>query len=247
MTQRHWCSELNPSPLAHHSCPGLCQRFCEPKSRGYQATRRTAQGLRTLPNWLHEEYYRSKTTDKDPWAAHAHHPTWVKAFPQKYRVKVEPIWRNYTHEPTWDFAEVIIDVFIFAEAFDIPRLRHDVIDRLLWCHNKEFDYGHAISFVLTENIKMAYDNTKPGSKLRKVLVYGWCEFLDEETKKDDRVLAELPQEFLIDAWKHTLEFGVNDCSAIGVREFHDHNNKEEVRGCEVRVVNVWEGWDLLEK
>ena len=52
----------------------------------------------------------------------------------------------------WEHADIAIDMFIFAQTFEVSRLRQDAVDRLVWCHNTAYDDGTGGSFVSTAAI-----------------------------------------------------------------------------------------------
>jgi hypothetical protein len=94
--------------------------------------------------------------------------------------------------------EFAIEVLIFAETFNIPRLRQNAIDRLVWCHNIVNKADARGKFVSPAAIRRACANTKFGSGVRKILAFGWCDYEDEDRRKNEAVLKALPQEFFDD-------------------------------------------------
>jgi hypothetical protein len=99
-----------------------------------------------------------------------------------------------------------IEVFIFAEAFGIPLLRQDAIDRLVGIHDLAPEHDEQGSFVSTAAIRSAYKKTKAGSALRFSL-YLNGDYGDEGSQEDETVLAELPQEFVKDVHKNLSRGG----------------------------------------
>ena len=63
-----------------------------------------------------------------------------------------------------------------------------------------------------------------GSKLRKILEDGWCEFEDKEKLQDRRLLNMLPKDFLVDAWiKHRVDgVEITGHGNIGGCGYHEH-------------------------
>jgi hypothetical protein len=188
--------------------------------------------------WLYEEYYRY-TDDRDLWRDLPRRPRWILEMDacNPRNDDMDPlIWHQWERN-VWAFAEVAVDVYIFAQTFDIPRLRQDAMDRLLWCHNEEYVDSLSPGFIHASSIQKAYENTRPGSKLREILVYGWCEMMEARDLQEKAVAEALPREFLADIALHY----VNNCGKegcygnIGGHEYHEHRS-EEKRDCVVRVV-----------
>jgi len=90
-------------------------------------------------------------------------------------------------------------MYIFASRYEIPRLRQDAIDRLVWCNNWMFidyienpDYYH--NHISITAIETLYRNTKPGDPLRGLLGEGYHDYGDQR----DVALGQLPKDFLVD-------------------------------------------------
>ena len=71
---------------------------------------------------------------------------------------------------TTKYVEPVINVFVFAEAYMIPRLRQDAIDRLVWCTNSSTD-AH---FVPASVIQRVYKHTPASSPLHRLLAIRYC-------------------------------------------------------------------------
>jgi hypothetical protein len=77
----------------------------------------------------------------------------------------DPIVCEVTEDDqVWMIAEAAIEMYIFAKIYDVPRLSHDAIDRLIWCQNTA--------------IERVYEHTKPGCFLRDWSVLGFRHFFD---------------------------------------------------------------------
>jgi hypothetical protein len=50
------------------------------------------------------------------------------------------------------YVKPVIDIFILAEAYMIPCLRQDAVDRLVWCINAFIEYG-SVHFLPASVIK----------------------------------------------------------------------------------------------
>jgi hypothetical protein len=140
--------------------------------------------------------------NKNLWNCMSQDPDWVREQHGEnwFDASLEPLYWGKVFMSIWERAELAIDTFIFAETFDIPRLRQDSIDRLVWCHNLAHIGSVTESFVSTAATQKAYIHTKRGSGLRKVLADGWYEFENKERLGDRLVLQVLPHDFLIDIW-----------------------------------------------
>ena len=94
----------------------------------------------------------------------------------------DPLIWDEAKSSVWTYAEVAIEMFIFAEAYDTTRLRQDAIDRLLCCNKLSLAHSdRAGDFLLPTSITRAYAQIRPGSALRQLLVAGYC-LLDDKSK-----------------------------------------------------------------
>jgi hypothetical protein len=136
-------------------------------------------------------------------------------------------------------AALCIEVFIFAEMPDIPVLRLDALNRLVLCFHqarqwdKGWDKGPRLSSL---TIRRVYEATKSNCPLRRVLVAGLCQYID-----DTEVLqADMPGQFLVDMVHHlrriTTEMVDNygyRCSMPSACGFHEHKTDLEIERCEL--------------
>jgi hypothetical protein len=91
----------------------------------------------------------------------------------------DPIVCEVTEDDqVWMIAEAAIEMYIFAKIYDVPRLSHDAIDRLIWCQNTAHDSFVAKCFVSKTAIERVYEHTKPGCFLRDWSVLGFRHFFD---------------------------------------------------------------------
>jgi hypothetical protein len=110
-------------------------------------------------------------------------------------IKGDPIIPDDVDGDTfWEVAEVAIEMYIFSQTYDIPRLRQDAMDRLVWCHDVGYDVDYFDTFVSAFCIKRAYDHTEEGSPLRKWLIIGFMEFCSY----DKTEMNDYPHQYLID-------------------------------------------------
>jgi hypothetical protein len=129
-------------------------------------------------------------------------------------------------------------MYIFASTFEIPRLRHIAMDRLLWCHHAEHittALDKSKEFLSNSIIQRAYADTQKKSKLREVLVHSWVEFQSAKNNTDKKGLEELPKDFLIDVMICQYRWGGGDCSMLENCHYHEHATEQEKRDCDVRV------------
>jgi hypothetical protein len=109
------------------------------------------------------------------------------------------IWDNASNFS--DYIEAAINMYIFANRYEVPRLRQDAIDRLVWCNNlmfldldddePDYDYHDYISITAIETL---YRTTKPSDPLRELLSEGYHDYGDQR----DAALGQLPKDLLVD-------------------------------------------------
>jgi hypothetical protein len=109
-------------------------------------------------------------------------------FPKWSQYEEDDDYSGYcaTHDPlqlcdsgdTWRWGHTAIDLFLSAEAYDIPLLRQDAIDRLVQCfhyiHTEDEDSETwAFNYEVVDRV---FDQTdeKPNSPLRKIMIDGYC-------------------------------------------------------------------------
>jgi hypothetical protein len=130
-------------------------------------------------------------------------------------------------------------MYIFAKTYNIPRLRQDAMDRLVWCNDTAYDFPEYGTFVSGTAIQCAYENTQPGNPLRQWLIGAFTVF----PGSDVAGLIDLPQRYLVDvAANYKLKdlqggekralsggwFGPSCC-------LHEHESEEEKSKCEIKV------------
>jgi hypothetical protein len=130
-----------------------------------------------------------------------------------------------------EVAERCIDMFIFAEAYDIPILRIDSINRLVLCFDDERKgYMHwSRQPISTESIHRAYNSTNLESPLRQIIVAAFC----QETQV---MRVDMPSQFLVDGVTYYQEVdkdtGAEWPSMPTICEFHEHDTKEGKKHCQ---------------
>jgi hypothetical protein len=104
-----------------------------------------------------------------------------------------------------DVGETAIELFIFAETYDIPKLRHDAIDRLVHCFSQDEDPRFDPPYqVYPSIVTRAYEMTSDGSPIRKILVAGCCAV---DSLQDDGMM-DMPKQFLADLVKEARAKGM---------------------------------------
>jgi hypothetical protein len=126
-------------------------------------------------------------------------------------------------------------MYIFARVYDIPRLRCDAMDRLVWCNNTAHYNGQYGTFVSASSITRAYEHIDPGSPLRELLISGFFWFFSSDGEK----MVDLPRPYLID-----IAVSFKSGKLTGDRDdgyrlpgcyWHEHETEEERTGCKIRV------------
>jgi hypothetical protein len=72
-------------------------------------------------------------------------------------------------------------MFIFASKYEIPRLRQNAIDRLVWCHNRfknEQDEELPPDYISLATNPRVYEFTQLDAPIRKLLSDGYFEFAE---------------------------------------------------------------------
>lgn len=194
--------------------------------------------------WLWMEYLRIKDREEDYWLLHADYSQWndhtVDCEYGDFN-SLDPLYWEFEDQSasTWKHAEVMVNIYFFAKTFDIPLLQEDAQDRLVWCHNMAFQSGDDGEYFPTGVIKRVYEETTRDNGLRRLLVWGWCELVDESDKVDDRQLAELPKDFLAAALKYTIEWGEDGCHSLMECDYHGHFFGGGKGTCTTRVDDIF--------
>jgi hypothetical protein len=132
---------------------------------------------------------------------------------------------------------VCVRLHIFASDYDIPQLRIDAMDRLLWTINTRIGNCCDVGDVL-----YTFRKTPPGSDLRRFLVvcYAWDNMED---------LMDLPQEFLAEKLISNMgreEVGdwVEGHMWETIMEHHGHpiDDEEHTAVCPSRIPDLCEDW-----
>ncbi|KAF1964403.1 hypothetical protein BU23DRAFT_63552 [Bimuria novae-zelandiae CBS 107.79] len=132
-----------------------------------------------------------------------------------------------------------VSLFIFTQAYDIPRLRQDVLDCFYHCYNDEQDYGGFLLGAWDHGI--AYGKTAPSSPIRKLLVDAYRMFMIDDHGGKVTNITEHPKEFLLDVLQSYVDAtpkqiqtpyestGLNPC------DYYEHASKAEQQACKIRV------------
>ncbi|KAF2117794.1 hypothetical protein BDV96DRAFT_403071 [Lophiotrema nucula] len=152
-------------------------------------------------------------------------------------------------------------MFLFAELYDVPRLRMGAIDQLLWSIHEAYDKYPFCRIFTNDTISDAYQGTKTESILRKLLVQGFCGWAhdkspgyvrnisyvaleQEELDCNRAVLLSLPEELKNDVfltYAYSRPSFPKDENAIIARhpcDFHDHKDEQVRQQCEGSSVKL---------
>jgi hypothetical protein len=127
-------------------------------------------------------------------------------------------------------------MYIFAKTFNIPRLRQDAMDRLVWCNNFTCDSkseSRHSEYISTAAIWRAYEHTERNSPLRKWLTGRNFHYVT------GRATVDLPKEYSSDLVKKYGAMETPDmlhivCMTPGC-ELHEHETQEDTDDCVIRV------------
>ncbi|KAF2833954.1 hypothetical protein CC86DRAFT_415989 [Ophiobolus disseminans] len=150
-----------------------------------------------------------------------------------------PLMWNEGRDGTAEYAEAAVEMYIFASAYQIPRLRQDAMDRLVWCHNHfatEQSDQYSTNYVSPQILVSACQNTRPGSPLRELLLEGFYEFSD---RADDTFKA-IFKNVLVDVSRMISDHRGSIYGYWKPCDYHEHEDQEERERCKVRVDMEWE-------
>ncbi|KAF2117795.1 hypothetical protein BDV96DRAFT_685460 [Lophiotrema nucula] len=156
---------------------------------------------------------------------------------------------------TSDMASNAIRMFVFADMYRIRQLRMDATDRLLWCFlynlsylvlfDNDGEYREWNSIYTGEELTIAYNGTRLGSALRRLLVdvfrvwpFGKGHYCTTDKWSNDykTMLLGLPTEFLAEVITANLIRPVKrgECEVQRLRscDYHDHEGGERDDQCE---------------
>ncbi|KAF2833952.1 hypothetical protein CC86DRAFT_400530 [Ophiobolus disseminans] len=105
----------------------------------------------------------------------------------------EYLWSLVEEFDKCKFVEAIVHLYLFAKSYDIPHLRQDAIDRLAWYVSHGIQI-HDDQFIYVCTITEAYNQTKPGSPLRKLLGISFA----LHNYKDRVPMIHMPKQYLVD-------------------------------------------------
>jgi hypothetical protein len=217
--------------------PSLTGLYRYPGIKSVTLTDVPVQSFEVFLGWLYYEYFNHKDGVPRPWD----HKTRVVNLDLMnengyiYYDSNDPLMWNASDKHVVEHAEAAIEMYIFAGTYEIPRLRLDAIDRLVWCHNRIWATGGLVdcplSYIGQASLTRAYENTLKGDKIGDLLSQGYYELGDHK----DEALLVLPKELLakISGWAlrcTPFDFGVWDSC-----DFHEHMDHNERDACQVRV------------
>jgi hypothetical protein len=230
--------------------PAFAKAFAHPSIRAIKIDNVPPKTFDIFLGWLRMEFWRNTGEGEalDPWDDAENHPKWI--LDDEYSLewnssKNDPLMWNFVESPIAEYAEVAIDMFVFAKAYDTPRLEQDALDRLVWCHNMYKLESRSTSpllrsaYISSSSINKICDITEPGSLVQRMLSDGWFEY---GNCQNDELLESLPKSLLIQVMRAIVKDG---CIGTGFPfeacDWHGHETEEEKLGCIVRVrMNVEE-------
>ncbi|KAJ4294290.1 hypothetical protein N0V90_007980 [Kalmusia sp. IMI 367209] len=237
--------------------PSLTAFFVNTDFTGIELKDVTSTTLNYFCGWLCSCYIQDSLSDRDLWSIHGVKPDWtllncsssmwswdqanLSAYLQ------EPLDMHLREEDNeLDIAVRSVDLFIFAKAYKIPRLRQDALDRLCWFYNSKRTQGIPPRPLPRDTIRRAYNNTSD-SPLRELLLDGCCTF----PEKDGKICFEgYPRQFLAtisEAYADATVGGSNwyQRDALDPCDYHEHERKDERKSCNIRVnfceqMRIWD-------
>ncbi|KAH7085126.1 hypothetical protein BKA63DRAFT_574192 [Paraphoma chrysanthemicola] len=120
----------------------------------------------------------------------------------------------------------------YPEAYEIPKLRQDPINRIIWYHKAAQDEAGLNGYIATSCIEAVYEPTKPYNVIRSLLVDGYCE---SGLTYDKKAVMNLPKEIIVDMVRHMAGKPVQRQYLDAPCNYHRHTSMAEKKGCEVRV------------
>jgi hypothetical protein len=146
------------------------------------------------------------------------------------------IWGVYGEDASAAmYVKPVIDIFILAEAYMIPCLRQDAVDRLVWCINAFIEYG-SVHFLPASVIKRVYKHTLGPSALRRLLTVRYCLGPCKGKIKMDGFAKHVLVDVLECAEYVGKEPGQHSSNFLDVCDFHEHADKAEKEKCEGLVL-----------
>lgn len=206
----------------------------------------TPKTLSCLSTWVCSCYTRDYLSDDEVDDYDDLHPDWDSLNDGNLNLKESlqywwdfgafdtPLSWRLLSDDKFGMAHASIDLFSFAETYNIPRLRQDCLDRLCWYYS-ELSIGSKRSGPepmthFKDLVRHAYDTTTPGSPIRRIVVDGFLILPIASTPAE-----QLPVQFLTDvvnAYQQPLP--LRGGRLFGC-DYHDHESHEESKACRIRV------------
>jgi hypothetical protein len=215
------------TPAVHYA-PKFATVLQLPGLKSIELTNVSRLTLRIFNGWLRSSWLLDVSKNKLPAYLQAKEPNWVllnEDLLGESLLRPRPLRVSGTEE----VLSQLVDTFIFAETYDIPYLRQDAVDRLVWCFQRPETIHRSI-----QTVGRAYTHTQPGSPLRRVLVDGFC---FQANVQSQIMLRRMPSDFLVDVVlvqrsllnKTALKQMPDAC------EYHEHETEEARKSCESRI------------
>ena len=170
--------------------------------------------------WLRACWFQEKASKEVPlwWALLGPTP--------KYDVTGDPI--NWEGSTVLDRVTAAVNLYLFAKAYHIPRLRQDALDRLVSAACVPSD---------PEVIARAYRHTSRESPLRRALVD--CFYKSEMNGPDFAIdtVSTMPEDFVFDvlAVMFGIAQNISEIPSLLYCDYHEHKDQTERSRCRVRV------------
>ncbi|CAO2658846.1 Nn.00g065690.m01.CDS01 [Neocucurbitaria sp. VM-36] len=140
---------------------------------------------------------------------------WMGVNDDNERSKDGPGPLRFFHDDTisslscWALVLPLCKIFVFGVKYNISRLRKVILARISCCIEKIYANIHIYPGVQAQLHALnatwyTYDNTEPGSPLRKILVDGYCT-TGFFARTPVHPIVRFPPEFLADLWYRRAE------------------------------------------
>jgi hypothetical protein len=146
----------------------------------------------------------------------------------------DPIMWDPRAECLAEHAEVAIHLYIFANRYEIPHLRLDAIDRLVWCLNRfddAEDRSIEVNFIGTATMVRAWRTISRDDPIRELLCEGFCGMGDH----GEETLMELPKELLVSVLLKCQAYWLTNYGPWRPCDYHGHDWERVGETCVVRV------------
>jgi hypothetical protein len=129
-----------------------------------------------------------------------------------------------------EIGEAAIEMYTFAVKYEIPRLRRDAIDRLVWWHEvRHSEVEIRTGYIGIATLVRVYENTCVDDPIHELLSEGYLEF----GSRDVETCMALPKRLLAAVLKKTNDGFLSEPWQPCL--YHGHANQAARDACVVRV------------